>query len=188
MPRPPAIAFAALLAVAPAHASAEVAQVSDLGFASHHEVLVDVSVMEAWAAMVRPGDWWSSDHSYSGDAANMTLAPTAGGCFCEAIPGKDGAAPGEVEHMRVIHVAPGSILRLSGGLGPLQAEPVAGVLTMTLSREGEMTRITWDYVVGGYMRATMAPLAPLVDQVIGEQLLRLAARLGTKVDSAPARL
>jgi hypothetical protein len=89
--------------------------------------------------------------------------------------------------MRVIYVLPGSTLRMSGGLGPLQPEAVTGVLTVTLKPEGEMTRITWDYVVGGYMRTPLAQVAPLVDQVVGEQLLRLATRLGTVMDPAPRR-
>ncbi len=181
------LAIMSVLACVPLPAAAEVAASSENGFASHNEVLVDASPAEAWAAMLRPGEWWNAAHSYSGDAANMTLDPTAGGCFCEAIPGKDGAAAGQVEHLRVIYITPGTTLRLSGGLGPLQAEPVSGVLTMTLATEGEKTRISWDYVVGGYMRMPMAPLAPIVDQVVGEQLLRLATRLGTVVDPAASR-
>ena len=89
--------------------------------------------------------------------------------------------------MRVVYLAPGSTLRMSGALGPLQSEAVTGVLTMTLTADGEMTRIGWEYVVGGYARMPLAELAPLVDQVVGEQLLRLAARLGTKIDPAPRR-
>ena len=76
---------------------------------------------------------------------------------------------------------------MTGGLRPLQSEAVTGVLTMTLAAEGEMTRITWEYVVGGYMRMPMAEVAPLVDQVVGEQLLRLATRLGRQVDPAARR-
>ena len=181
------VPFAALLALAPTASHAEVAASSDSGFVSHNEVLVRATPAEAWAAMVRPAGWWNGDHSYSGDSANMTIAPSAGGCFCEAIPARDGAPAGEIEHMRVIYSAPGSTLRLSGGLGPLQAEPVIGVLTMTLAREGEMTKITWDYAVGGYMRTPAAQIAPIVDQVVGEQLLRLAASLGQRMDPAPRR-
>jgi hypothetical protein len=136
---------------------------------------------------VKPGDWWNSEHTYSGNSANMTIAANAGGCFCETIPGSSGAPDGQVEHMRVLFVAPGSTLRMSGGLGPLQQDPVTGVLTMTLKPEGEMTKISWDYVVGGYMRTPVAQMAPIVDQVVGEQLLRLAARLGTVMDPAPRR-
>lgn len=179
--------LASALALAPFPATAEVTASSGAGFVSHNEVLVRASPAEAWAAMVQPARWWNGEHSYSGDPANMTLAPSAGGCFCEAIPGSGGAPAGQIEHMRVLYVAPGSTLRLSGGLGPLQSEPVTGVLTMTLVPDSEMTRISWDYVVGGYMRMPIAEMAPLVDQVVGEQLLRLATRLGTMMDPASRR-
>lgn len=175
------LASALALMASPAHA--EVAASSEAGFVSHNEVLVRASPTEAWAAMVRPADWWNGEHTYSGDAANMTISPKAGQCFCETIPGSGG----EIEHMRVIYAVPGSTLRMTGGLGPLQSEAVTGVLSMTLEPEGEMTKISWDYVVGGYMRQPMAELAPLVDQVVREQLLRLATRLGTVVDPASRR-
>ena len=174
---------AAAIAGVTSPAAAEVTASGDAGFASHNEVLVAAEPQIAWEALVRPGSWWNGEHSYSGDADNMRIEATPGGCFCEVIP----ASNGEIEHMRVIYVAPGSTLRMSGGLGPLQSEAVTGVLTVTLKPEGEMTRITWDYVVGGYMRMPMAQIAPIVDQVVGEQLLRLATRLGTVMDPAPRR-
>lgn len=173
-----------LIALATAPASAEVTASSESGFASHNEVLVDAAPAAAWAALLRPADWWNGEHTYSGDPANLSIEPAAGGCFCEAIPGSGG----QIEHMRVIYLAPGSTLRMSGALGPLQSEAVTGVLTMTLEPMGEQTRISWDYVVGGYMRMPVGEMAPLVDQVVGEQLLRLAARLGRTWDGAPRRL
>ena len=176
-----------LLALSPLSASAELSASSDAGFVSHNEVLVRASPEQAWNALLSPANWWNSDHTYSGNAANLTLTPRAGGCFCETVPGASGAPAGEIEHMRVIYVAPSSTLRLSGGLGPLQSEPVSGVLTITLEPQGEMTRISWDYVVGGYMRTPMGQLAPTVDQVVGEQLLRLATSLGTVMDPAARR-
>lgn len=171
------------LALAPLPLHAEVAASSEAGFVSHNEVLVRASPADAWAMMLRPGEWWNDEHTYSGDAANMTISAKAGQCFCELVP----ATGGEVEHMRVIYVAPETTLRMVGGLGPLQAEAVTAVLTMALKPDGEMTRISWDYVVGGYARTPMRDYAPLVDKVVGEQLLRLAARLGTVVDPAPSR-
>ena len=177
------LALAAALSVAPLPAAAEVTASGEGGFVSHNEVLVDATPQAAWEALLRPADWWNGSHTYSGDANNMWIELKSGGCFCEGVP----ATGGEIEHMRVIYVAPRSTLRMTGGLGPLQAEAVTGVQTVTLTPEGEMTRVTWDYVVGGYMRMPAAELAPLVDQVVGEQLLRLAARLGTKVDPAPRR-
>jgi hypothetical protein len=176
-------ALAAALLAAPIPAAAEVRAAGEGGFVSHNEVLVDATQQAAWEALLRPADWWNGDHTYSGDPNNLWIELKSGGCFCEGVP----ATGGEIEHMRVIYIAPRSTLRMTGALGPLQAEAVTGVLTVTLAPEGEMTRITWDYVVGGYMRMSMVELAPLVDQVVGEQLLRLAARLGTKVDPAPRR-
>jgi hypothetical protein len=171
--RPSLISIVAAFVAIPAPVAAEVVALGENGFVSRNEAEVVATPAQAWNAMVRPADWWSGDHTYSGDAANMTLAPTAGGCFCEVLPG----AAGTVEHMRVIFVAPGATLRLSGGLGPLQGEAVTGVLTMTIESAGEGTRIRWEYAVGGYLRMPTTQLAPLVDQVIGEQLSRLAASL-----------
>ena len=81
--------------------------------------------------------------------------------------------------MRVLYIDPRvHTLRMTGALGPLQSEAVTGVLTMAVEPSGSGSKITWDYVVGGYMRMPVAQTATLVDRVIGEQLSRLAARLG----------
>ena len=176
--------LAAALLAAPLPAAAEVAASSESGFVSHNEVLVDASPAQAWEAMTQPSQWWNGEHSYSGDAANMRLEARPGACFCETIPGTNGAPAGQIEHMRVLYVAPGSTLRLSGGLGPLQAEAVTGVLTMTIVAEGEKSKISWDYVVGGYMRMPISQMAPAVDQVVGEQLQRLAAAIRSAAERA----
>jgi len=180
-------ALAAAFAALPLPAVAEVAASSESGFVSRNEVLVRATPEEAWNEMLEPANWWSGAHTYSGDSRFLVLRATVGGCFCEAIESSGDDPDGEVEHMRIIYMAPYSTLRMSGGLGPLQSEAVTGVLTMTLTPDGEMTRIGWDYVVGGYSRMPLAELAPLVDQVIREQLLRLAARLGTVMDPASRR-
>lgn len=158
--------------------AAEVAAISENGFASHHEVEIAAAPQVAWEAMLHPGSWWSGEHSYSGDAANMTLEPVAGGCFCETIPASEGVAAGRVEHMRVVYFDPRArTLRLVGALGPLQPEALTGVLTMKVEDAASGSRITWDYVVGGYMRSPAERIAPGVDRVIGEQLARLAMYL-----------
>jgi uncharacterized protein YndB with AHSA1/START domain len=187
MRHPIVLSLAPALAFAPLPAAAEVVSSTASGFVSRNEVLVAVPAAEVWTAMLRPAGWWNGDHTYSGNPANLTIVPSAGGCFCEVIPATDSASEGQIEHMRVIYVAPGATLRLTGGLGPLQSEAVTGVLTMTLAPDGDMTRIRWDYVVGGFMRLETAEIGPLVDQVVGEQLLRLATSLGAKVDPAPRR-
>ncbi len=158
-------------------ASAEVVASSESGFVSHHETVVPAGPAEVWAAMLKPAGWWNGEHTYSDNSANLTIDPVAGGCFCEVVPDPAGGPPGQVEHMRVVYLAPRSTLRMTGGLGPLQSEAVTAVLTMALEPAGDGTKITWDFVVGGYMRGSMTQMAPLVDGVIGEQLTRLAASL-----------
>jgi hypothetical protein len=169
------IASGALLMLASAPAAAEVAASSDVGFVLHNEATVTASPDTAFAALAKPSDWWNAEHSYSGDAANMTIEPTAGGCFCEAIP----EGGGSVEHMRVVYFDPRvRTLRLRGSLGPLQGEALTGTLTMTVEPAGTGSKIVWDYVVGGYARFSLTEFAPAVDGVVAEQLDRLAALLG----------
>ena len=90
MRHPVSLALAAGLAAAPLPAVAEVAASGEGGFASHNEALVDVSPQAAWEAMLRPADWWNGEHTYSGDATNMSIDLEAGGCFCEEIPESGG--------------------------------------------------------------------------------------------------
>ena len=85
---------------------------------------------------------------------------------------------GVVEHMRVIQLAPGRMLRMSGALGPMQAEAVQGTMTVTLTPLAEGTTIKLVYVVSGYMRMKTAQLAPAVDGVLRAQLASLVSRLG----------
>lgn len=180
---------ATLLGLA-APAAAEVVDPTETGFVSRLAVEVKAAPADVWKSLIAPNLWWNKAHSYSGDAANLYLDAQAGGCFCEKLPlGKD-AAPnsrtGSAEHMRVIYAAPGRVLRLSGGLGPLQSEPVGGVLTITLKPTVAGTRILWEYVVGGFMRYKVAEIAPAVDKVMAGQLASLAAHIDPPVEGAAA--
>jgi hypothetical protein len=167
-------------------AMGEVVASSDLGFIVERSVLVPADAAETWRELIRPAQWWQSAHSWSGNAANMTLDPRAGGCFCEALPqAKDMTARGSAEHMRVIQSAPGRMLRMAGALGPMQGEAVRGTMTITLIPAAAGTTIKFEYVVGGYMRMKPAQIAPAVDGVLAAQLGGLAARLGAP-KSAPA--
>ena len=156
-----------MLAAAPAAADVKV---SETGFVVENKAVASAAPDAVWAALVTPARYWNPDHSYSGKAENFTLDAKAGGCFCEALPNG-----GSVEHMRVVFVMPGSALRLVGGLGPLQSEGVAATLTWALKPVPTGTEITQTYVVGGHMRFDVPATAPLVGQVLNEQLTRLAA-------------
>jgi len=64
---------------------------------------------------------------------------------------------------------------MQGGLGPLQSEAVTGTLTVAMepSKDGQETKISFSYVVGGYMRYKVSEIAPAVDNVLGDQFKRL---------------
>lgn len=171
-------AVAALALAAAPPAQAKVAESSAAGFTVTETATVAADPMQAWDALAHPARWWNSQHSWSGDAANLTLDPAAGGCFCEQLPASAGHPAGSVEHMRVIYAAPGQLLRMRGALGPLQSEALTGTLTVTLKPVAGGTQIGWAYVVGGHARFDLAAIAPDVDQVLGEQLGRLADLLG----------
>ena len=182
------IIAAALIATLAAPLGAEVVQQDDRGFTTKDEAVVSATPKQVWLALISPGDWWSDEHTWSGDAANMALTPQPGGCFCETIPEseEDGriTLQGGVEHMRVIQAYPESALRMTGALGPLQSEPVTGVLTIAISEVDEGTRIVWEYNVGGRMRYEVPVIAKAVDGVMSQQLDGLAARLGRVGDDS----
>jgi len=182
-----AAAAAATMVVSAAPASAEILAADEDHFVTRAEAVVEADPKATWLALISPARWWSSEHTWSGDAANLTLTPQAGGCYCEKIPEVNEpdrfTLEGSVEHMRVIQAYPESALRMVGALGPLQSEPVTGILTIALSEveiEGGMgTRIVFEYNVGGQMRYPVQAIAPAVDGVLTQQLTSLADLLGT---------
>jgi uncharacterized protein YndB with AHSA1/START domain len=153
-------------AIAATSASAEVKSIADNGFEVSHTRIVRASPQQVYTALGRIGQWWSSAHTYSGDARNMSIRLEAGECFCESVP-KDKAS---IEHGRVIYAHPDRLLRVQGGLGPIQAEGATGVLTWTLKQREGGTEITQSYVVGGYIRGGAKAYASAVDGVMSEQL------------------
>lgn len=160
-------------------ASAEVVATSDSGFVTKASARVAATPRETWLALIKPSDWWNDAHTWSADASNMTLVPSAGGCFCEKIPGEgDIPLDGSAQHAIVVQAVPDRALRLRGGLGPLQAVPATGVLTVTLSEIDGGTRIDWEYNVGGPMGFEIGQISKAVDGVMNQQLLGLRDHLG----------
>lgn len=176
-----ALASAAVAAV-PHAVHAEVIEAHPSGFIVRHAVVVEADPKAAWLALISPDGWWRREHTWSGSSANLSLTPSAGGCFCERIPEVDEPGrftlEGSVEHMRVIQAYPETALRMRGGLGPLQSEPATGVLTITISRVDKGTRLVWEYNVAGYMRYEIPVISRAVDGVIGVQAEALGKKLG----------
>jgi hypothetical protein len=125
----------------------------------------------AWARLLKIGTWWSNDHTYSGQAAAMTVDAVAGGCWCEIW------EEGEVEHGRVIYFSSNQAIRFSSALGPLQDLGVSAALTFTLS-EGSVpgrTTITLDMKATGSSLSGLDKMAGIVDAVLSEQVKRFIA-------------
>ena len=153
-------------------ARAEVTDKSAAGFEVTEKATIAAPQAEVWKALMQPGHWWSSKHSWSGDAKNLAIDP--GGCFCERLP------KGAVRHMTIAYADGTSQLRLFGALGPLQFTGAAGHLGVTLKGAGAATEVTMTYDVGGYAKGGLAETyAAPVDQVLGEQLGRLKTYLET---------
>ena len=81
--------------------------------------------------------------------------------------------------MTVTFANPGTILRLTGGLGPLGLMGVNGNMTWEFFDAEEGTRVKFTYVVGGYRAGGLGAIAIPVDYVIGEALQRLKAHVET---------
>jgi len=175
--RRPITALAVFAALLPGAVRGEVTGSGEAGFVTRDQAFIAAAPAEIWAVLVDPARYWNPQHSWSLDGGNFTLDPVAGGCFCEALPGGENGPGGSVEHMRVLHAAPGRLLRMTGALGPLQSEALAATLTVSLDSEEGGTRVVWEYVVGGYARFDLGQIAPAVDQVQSEQLARLAAEV-----------
>lgn len=181
-----ALAAAGLAAVP---AQAEIIQQVEGGFVTRDSAVVEADPQTVWLELITPGNWWNDAHTWSADASNMTITPQGGGCFCERIPAQeeDGAIglAGSVQHMVVLQANPRKVLRMQGALGPLQSEPVSGVLTITLKPVEGGTRILWEYVVGGFMRYPVDSISKAVDGVMTQQLDGLADKLG-RIDDPEA--
>ena len=185
----------ASLALAVPAAMAEVVARSETGFVVRLASEVTAPPAEAWKTILAPAQWWQSQHTFSGDAANLTLDPQVGGCFCEILPRPDDAPvaqkAGGVQHMRVVYIEPPRAMRLVGALGPLQSEALAATMTITVkptdTPAGKGSRILFEYVVGGFMRYKVDEIAPAVDRMLAAQLTSLAGKLGPVANPVAAQ-
>jgi len=157
------IAFAALIA----HSAGAAVQTAPNGFVVRHEATLDAPPAKVYELLLAVGAWWDPAHTYSGDSKNLSIDARAGGCFCERL------ADGGVEHMRVVYLATGKALRMSGGLGPLQGSGLAGAMTWVLAPSGSGTKLQLTYSVGGFMEGGFEKMAPAVEDMLGHQLARL---------------
>jgi uncharacterized protein YndB with AHSA1/START domain len=166
------VAVAIALAAAPGRVWADVVDASAAGFTVRTSVQVAAPASRVYDTLVKVASWWDPEHTYSGDARNLSIDARAAGCFCERLP--DG---GSIAHMTVLYAAPGRILRLGGGLGPLQDMAATGVMTWMLTEADGATKMEMTYAAGGYAPKGLDSLAAAVDQVLAAQVQRLKLTL-----------
>lgn len=168
-----AVVAAALVAAQILAAHAEVVDSAANGFQLKYTFHVAATPDKVYASLIQPNHWWSSQHSYSGNAENYSLDARAGGCWCEKL------ADGSVQHMTVVFAQQGKMLRLRGGLGPFQGAAVDGAMSWTLKSKDGGTNVSLDAAFGGYMKGGLADVSKGVDAVLGEQVARLKAYIET---------
>src|SRR5215467_4169167 len=106
---------------------AEVADSGANGFTIKIVTTIKAAPADVYKKLVHNvGDWWSPQHTFSGDAHNLAIEEKPMGCFCEKLP-----SGGGVRHMEVIFFAAGKTLRMSGVIGPYQEMGASGTITFT---------------------------------------------------------
>ena len=160
--------FASILAFTANPTYAEVTALANHGFTIQNQIDTPVSALEAWDYLVNDVDqWWPKDHSWWGDEGTFSIDAKAGGCFCEI------AGQRSAQHMMVSFVDQGKLLRMTGGLGPLQGMGMFGALNWQFSPSERGTTITLTYQVNGVVEGGFEKLAPIVDKVQAQQLNQL---------------
>jgi len=115
--------------------------------------------------------WWDPAHSYTGDAANLSLSLAPGGCWCEAM--ADGTA---FEHGRTVSQVYGEI-RLHAPFGPLRDMATRADLIVTWPQVDGVVTPTWTFIVEG---PGVGALAEPVDGVIGGGFVRWIAHMDAR--------
>lgn len=164
-----------LLCSLPLLLHADVADQAPNGFTIKISTVIHAAPEDVYARLVHNvGDWWSSAHTFSQDARNLSIDDKPTGCFCEKLPNNGG-----VRHGEVIMVMPNQRLVISATLGPLQSLGAAGTMTFVLEPMQKDTRLQFTYSVGGYAPTGWGDWATPVNQVLTEQLTRLKTYVET---------
>ena len=133
------------------------------------EAQSELTPSEIWARLIEPAQCWQADHTYSGNADNLSLDPQAGGLWREDWDGRS------VWHGTVLQAHPEASLVLSAPFGPLQGRAVTSIWTITLTEtETGGTQIVFDHVTNGTMASGLDELAPAVDYVKSAAIKSLA--------------
>ena len=148
-------------------AGAEIVSASDTHFVLRHEATSPLAVEDLWDRLIDPASWWHPDHTYSGDAANLTLEPEVGGLW------REDWDSGSVSHGKVLYIETAKSLRMEAPFGPLQGLGAYTIWTITLTESVDGTVVVFDEVSTGPPTADMSETARAVDFVKSEAIGRL---------------
>jgi uncharacterized protein YndB with AHSA1/START domain len=164
------VAGAALALVLASAGHCEVIDPQANGFTLDQKIEIAAAPDKVYAALIDPSKWWAPRHTFSGDSKNMTLEARAGGCWCETLPNGGG-----VQHMTVIFVDPGKLLRMHGAIGPFQSTGMDGAMTITVDpvKKTGGTLVELSYSLGGYIWGGFGALPTTADGVLNQQVRRL---------------
>lgn len=155
-------------------ALADVTDVSPTGFQVRIKAHIGAPPAKVYATIITPAKYWNPVHSYSHNAANLSIDAKAGGCFCETLP--DG---GSVQHLTVATVMPGRLLRMRGALGPFQQSGMEGSMSWEVTAVGQETDLVVTYDLGGHMVGGFGDWPQKADGMVSEQVARLKRFLET---------
>ncbi len=156
-----------VVVLAQACAAAEIADSAANGFTYKLTLTLQAPPESVYQRLLSIANWWSSRHTFSGDAHNLSIDPKPMGCWCERLPNRGG-----VRHMQVVNVMPGKLLVMTGGLGPLQSMAATGAMTFVFTPANGGTKLDITYSVTGYLPAGVNTLSAPVDNVLTEQFTR----------------
>lgn len=152
----------------------DVKQLDDAGFSLEMEIPVKAKASVVYHAFTTEIDqWWNGAHTFSTNAGNLSFDVEKGGGLYESMPGG-----GFVRHLQLVTLIPNRIIRLEGGLGPLQEYGVHGAMTIVFAPNETGCSIKLKYNVGGNLPGgakAFQQWAPPVAKVIREQMERLQA-------------
>ncbi|MFK8031917.1 MAG: hypothetical protein AB8G18_16925 [Gammaproteobacteria bacterium] len=165
-----AFCVVSILFCAPVSVLADIITSSDTHYVLRHQVASEYSAEELWQRLIKPSTWWHPDHTYSGDAKNLSLDLTAGGLW------KEEWSDGSVEHGRVMLVQAGKVLRMEAPFGPLQGVGAYVVWTITVTPAKEGAMVIFDETATGPKGAGLENLAQAVDGVKEQAIQRLIGK------------
>ena len=163
------IASAMLLAAIAGPAAAEVVDRGPHHFLLQFDTPLTATPEAALASVGEVAQWWDPAHTWSGDAANLTLPIQMGACLCEAMP--DGTT---FQHGRVTSLFPERSIGLHAPLGPLKDLATRAALVFSWSELSGGPALAMVFLVQG---EGVGAYADAVDHVMGVQFSRWAAYL-----------